>query len=138
MITLSHLNYLHILVATIVGFLFGWLWYSVLFRNSWASEMKITPERMAEGRPAMGGNLAKSFIFTFISAVGLAVVIVLAAIPGWRWGAKVGLAVGLLIVGGRCLNGGLWEGKSARLQAINLGHEVILFAVQGAIIAGWA
>ena len=51
--------------------------------------------------------------------------------------ARVLGLIGLLVVGARMANGGLWEKRSLRLQAINIGHETVLFAVQGAILAVW-
>lgn len=44
-----HLNYVHVLVVTIAGFLLGWLWHSpVLFGKAWMAEMKITEEMAKE------------------------------------------------------------------------------------------
>ena len=37
----------------------------------------------------------------------------------------------------RMLNGSMWEQRSLRLQAINVGHELALFALQGAILGVW-
>ena len=39
--------------------------------------------------------------------------------------------------GVRLLNGAIWENKSVKLQAIDLSHEVAVYAVQGAILGAW-
>ena len=136
--TLAHLNYLHVLVAAIVGFLLGWLWYSVFFGKTWAAEMKLTPPGSNDPKPAMGWMLFKGFVCTFLSAVGMAMIVA-------RWpaysivkGAELGAAVGFLVVGTRYLNNGIWEKKSVKLLSINVGHDVVLFALMGAILAAWA
>jgi len=131
---LSHLNYLHILIASVVGFVFGWLWYSVLFGKAWAAEMKIPEEKMKDCKSGMGASLVKGFICTFVSTVGLAMLLALHPFVSWVKGAELGAAVGLLLVGARFLNIGIWEQRSCKLQAINLWHEVLLFALQGAVL----
>jgi hypothetical protein len=42
-----------------------------------------------------------------------------------------------VIHGARLLNSGVWEDRSARLLAINLGHESVLFTLPGAILGIW-
>jgi Protein of unknown function (DUF1761) len=137
MSTLSSLNYLHILVATIAGFVLGWIWYSALFGKIWSAEMKITEEMMNAGKSKMPLMMLKGLIYTFISTIGLAMVLALHPVPTWVKGAEIGAAVGLLLVGARMLSTGLWEQKSCKLQAINIGYEVLMFALQGAILAYW-
>lgn len=137
MSTLSQINYVHVLVITVIGFLLGWLWYSVLFGKIWMTEMKITEEMRAEGKSSMGPLMAKAFFYTFVSTVGLAMVLHLHPVPSWDKGAELGAAIGLLIVGARFLNSGVWEKKSCKLLTINVGHEVVLFALQGALLTFW-
>ncbi|MGA2016153.1 MAG: DUF1761 domain-containing protein, partial [Opitutaceae bacterium] len=57
--------------------------------------------------------------------------------PNWKHGAAFGAFVGLFAPGVRLLNGACWESKSVMLQAINLGHEVVVYALQGAILGAW-
>jgi hypothetical protein len=128
------LPYLVVLAVTFIGFFFGALWYSVLFKHAWAAEMKLDP---TTGTGSMGPGLLKGFIYTFISTLGIAWIIELHPVLGPKHGAAVGLVVGLLIVGARYANSGIWERKSCKLIAINVGHEVLLFVLQGAILGRW-
>lgn len=132
------LNYLAVFTVTVVGFLLGSLWYSVLCGKIWRREMKITEEQMqAIAAKGMAGFLIKGFIFTFISTFGLAALINNHHPSWWGGGALFGGFVGLFVVGARFLNSGVWEQRSWRLQAINVCHEVAVFALQGAILAVW-
>jgi hypothetical protein len=133
------LNFLAVIVSTIAGFVLGWLWYSpVLFAKPWMAEMKITPEAMkAAAEKGMAVYFTKSLVYTLLSTFGLAVLIAAHGSSGALAGAKLGAFVGLFVVGARLVNGGTWEQRSARLLAINVGHEVVLFALQGAILAAW-
>ncbi len=135
---LTHLNYVAVLVTALAGFSVGWLWFSpVLFAKAWMTEMKLTPERLKEGHYNMGKIFGTSFVVTLLSTLGLAVLIAATGAAGALRGAELGVWVGALIVGTRMINGGLWELRSLRLNAICVGHEVVMFAVQGAILGVW-
>lgn len=136
---LMTLNYVAVLVVAAIGFLLGWLWYSpALFAKPWMAEMKLTEEKMKE---CMKGGMAKycvqGFVYTLVSTFGLAVLIQAHGSENWLKGAEFGAFVGLVVIGGQMLNCGVWEQRSGKLQAINLGHIVVLFAVQGAILGVW-
>jgi hypothetical protein len=133
------LNYLAVLVVTIAGFLLGWLWYSpLLFVKPWMAEMKFTAEAMkAAAAKGMARYFAMGLACALVSTFGLAVLIRAHGSPGWLKGAEFGLFVGVCVVGARLFNGGIWENRSLRLQAINLGHEVALFVLPGAILGVW-
>jgi hypothetical protein len=136
---LTHLNWVAVLVTAAVGFLFGWLWYSpVLFAKPWMTEMKLTPEKMREvAAQGMAKFFATSLVYTVVSTFGLATLLKAHGSVGWWRGAELGAFVGLVIVGVRLANAGVWERRSPRLLAITVGHEVVLFALQGAILAAW-
>ncbi len=130
------LNYLHVLVVTVVGFLFGWLWHSpLLFSRLWLEGLKLTEEDMQER--GMVKPMVLGFLFTFISTFGLAAFLNAHRPTWWGGGALVGGFVGLCIVGARFINNGVWEQRSWKLIAINAGHEFLLFAIQGTILAVW-
>jgi hypothetical protein len=132
----NHLNYVAVLIVTAVGFLLGWLWYSpVMFAKPWMRAMKLTEadmkQVMADG---VAGYFIQGFICTLLSTFGLAVLITLLRADVIH-GAAYGAFFGLFGPGMRMLNGGVWERASKKLQAIKVSHEVVLYAVQGAILA---
>ena len=136
---LSQLNYVAVLVTAVVGFVLGWLWYSpLLFVRAWMAEMEISEEAMkAKAAKGMAGFLIKGFLYTLVSTFGLAVLIESRAPVNVVKGAGIGAFVALLLVGARMLNGAVWEQRSAKLMAIVIGYEVVLFTVQGAILGVW-
>lgn len=135
---LTHLNYLAVLVTAVAGFMIGWLWYSVLFGKAWMAEMKITEAQMKESQAkGMAMYFAQGLLFTLLSTLGLAVLVRAHGTTDWVKGAELGAFVGLLVVGARLLNSGVWENRTIKLSVINVGHEVVMFAVQGAILALW-
>ena len=135
---ITHLNYVAVLVVAVAGFLLGWLWYGMLFGRVWMAEMKFTPESMAAAKEkGMAGYFIKGFTFTLLSTFGLAVLMAARGVPTWGRGLMFGAFVGLFVSAVRMLNSGVWESRSLKLQAINVGHEVALYAVQGAILGAW-
>lgn len=133
-----HLNYVAVLVTTIAGFVLGWLWYGPLFGKMWMREMKITPEKMAEDRQkGMAVYFVQGAILTLLSTFGLAVVMLANGVPNWKHGAAIGAFVGVFVVAVRQMNTATWEGKSLTLRLLNAAHEVVLFAIQGAILGAW-
>ena len=135
---ITHLNYVHVLVVTIAGFLLGWLWHGPLFGKAWMAEMKIT-EEMAQAITGkdMAGKMIRGFVLTLLSTFGLAALIAAHGSPNWKHGAAFGAFIGVFGPALRLMNGAGWEGKSLKLQLINAGHEIVLYTVQGAILGAW-
>ena len=133
------INYVAVLVTAVAGFMLGWLWFSpVLFVKPWMAEMKITEEKMRECmNKGMAGYMIRGFLYTLLSTFGLYLLIASRGGPNYVKGALIGVAVGVLLVGARMLNSAVWEEKSAKLMAIVVGHEVVVFAAQGAILGAW-
>ncbi len=135
---IQSLSYFHVFVVAAVGFIFGWLWYSpVMFNRSWVIEMQNSSQALANLKGRMGQATVVAFLFTLLSTFGLAVLIDAHNTMGAVKGAELGAFVGGIVVGSRILNSAVWENRSARLLRINLGHEIVLFALQGALLACW-
>ena len=69
---LSSVNYWSALVAALVGFVFGFIWYSpILFGEIWVEQMNLNPESMNMGVLAysFGISLVLSFVIAVITAV---------------------------------------------------------------------
>jgi Protein of unknown function (DUF1761) len=135
---ITHLNWLAVSVVTLAGFLLGWLWYSpMLFAKTWMKEMNMTKESFEANPPNMGVLFGSCLLYTFVSTFGLAVLLSAHGTTEWLKGAELGAFVGAILVAPRMLNGALWEFRSARLLRITVGYELVMFAVQGAILAVW-
>lgn len=135
---LTHLNYGAVFAVAVAGFLLGWLWFGPLFGKAWMQEMKITPERMQEcAKKGMAHYFIKGFLFTLLGTFGLAALLQAHGSAGWVPGALFGAFVGAFTAGVRMLNGSVWEDRSVKLQAITVGHEIALYALQGAILGVW-
>src|SRR5690242_19786285 len=68
------INFLAVLVAAVLSFLLGWLWYSpVLFGNAWMAEMGFTKETMDKAmKEGMAKQMILGFVIAFITAFFIA------------------------------------------------------------------
>ncbi len=128
-------NWWAILVADIVLFLLGWLWYDVLFGNMWMTALRqVTPQ------VSMAANwypFAVSLFGGFFLAYGLALILKWRGIVGPLEGAWIGFALGLLIFGTMTWMDYVYSGWGATLGLINIGFVSVGMGIQGAILAGW-
>jgi len=127
------INLLAVLVAAIFSMILGGLWYSpLLFGNMWMKLAKIKPNT---------DQMAKSYIAGFLAS--LITMYVLANVLNYAGVGSVtsGISVGFLVWIGffvtTALGTILWEGKSPKLFAINIGYSFVNIIVASIIIAVW-
>jgi uncharacterized protein YneF (UPF0154 family) len=118
---LHHLNYVPVIVISIIGFVFGGLWYSrILFAKAWMREVNFTEEQC-----------------TLAATITLDVLIGMRGSVTATSGAKLGLLVGIGLVAALQGPAALFEGRSCRYCWIVLGHNVALCVLLGAILGVW-
>ncbi len=132
---MSTLNWPAIIVAAIVGFSIGGLWYSpVLFSKIWERESGITEEQKK------GANMGKIFglalLWTLVMSFNLAMFL---NAPGTTasWGATAGFLAGFGWVAMSMFITGLFERKSITYMLINAGYMTVALTVMGLILGAW-
>lgn len=131
-------NFWAILVAAVVSFIVGWLWYSpVLFGNVWMKAMGMTKEKMAHSQKNMAVTMLVALIAQFMIAFILAHFISGMGAVGWMESIVVAFWAWLGFVALISLGTVLWEGKSMKLFWINSIHWLVALAIQAAIISAW-
>lgn len=124
-----------VLVAAVLPFLLGGLWYSpLMFGNSWMTENGLTEEELDDGRQGLIFGL--SFLFFLIMSANLAAFL---ATPETT--LAFGLMAGLLAGFGWVALGiaviALFERRSWKVILINGGYMVTAFVIMGAVIGIW-
>ena len=130
-----HVNVLAVLVAAIVQWVFGYLWYGVLFKK----EYKVLVQREGATAPNTGGVMALIFVANLILAFALVKIIVLGG-PGWATfgkGALVSAICGLGFVVPPIFAGHVSEGKPFKLFGIHALYWLIAMYLSGGILAIW-
>jgi len=131
----SEFNVLAVLVAALLPFLLGGLWYSpLLFGNAWMAENGLTEEKLDDGR--QGVIFGLSFLFLLIMSANLAAFLatpetdlvfglMAGLLAGFGW-----VALGIAVVA-------LFERRSWTYIMINGAYMVVAFAIMGAVIGVW-
>ena len=129
---LAHVNWLAVLVAALVGFALGGLWYGPLFGRVWAQETGMTKER------AKTANMPKIYLtvllLNLITATSLAMFI---GAGDLSFGAFAGFMTGASFVATSMAVIYLFEMRSLRLWWINAGFMVVFFTLMGVILGAW-
>jgi len=87
-----HINYLAILLATVVQFIIGALWYMPLFGKLWGKMHgfdKVPKAEQKEMMKSMGPYLVLQFLVTLVTTVILA--LFLTSVPSWNVYTTAGL-----------------------------------------------
>ena len=134
------INYIAVLVAVVVNFFLGFIWYTPLFGKAWAREMGFDPN----AKPS-GGEMAKGMIFMIVGNFFFAYVFAnnIAAwnyVPGtyeagivtnvlsatiFTWlGFYLPVDIGVVT----------WEKKSWKLFGINTGYHFVMLLVTAVIL----
>ena len=132
------INYPAVLVATIVHFLIGGLWYGLLFSNKFVELIAWSPEKLQE---MQNHNPAKEMMIAFISA--LVLVYILAhfvqytkartALDGiqtafWLWLGFIATTQLATVV---------FEERKLGLYLINVGYQFVACSLAGVILTLW-
>lgn len=131
-------NFVSILVAAVVAFLIGGLWYSpVLFAKQWVAAHEYTPEQTAKLKKDAPKAYGISFILFLIMAFILQMVLNHLDAHTWQlgaiWAAHIWLGFAMTIG----LMANLYAGRKFSLFLIDTGYQLLYLVVMGAILGQW-
>lgn len=132
--SLAGINWLAVVVATVIAFAVGGLWYSkALFGNAWMEDVGLTEEAVSSA------NMPKTFGGTFV--LQFLAMTVLAALLGsdssWQSGLQTGLLISVFLIATAYGITYLFEQRPMRLFMVNAGYYVVLFAIAGTLLGFW-
>ncbi|MEM7078090.1 MAG: DUF1761 domain-containing protein [Pseudomonadota bacterium] len=126
-------NWWAILVATILAFVLGGLWYGPVFGKAWIAAMGKTEEDI-EPTPA---PFIISFFTALLTAVALAYLIQGLGITTTTGGALLGTLVGFGFIATAMASDTAFCGWGMRLFLIQSGYRVVYSIIMGALLGGW-
>jgi len=130
------LNYFAIVLAAVVSFMFGWLWYGVLLPKSWMAAVGKSEEELKKD----GGVSPTPFIIAFIAQLIMAWV--LAGVIGHLGQGQVTFKNGVIsaafvwlgfVITTLAVNHA-FQGAKRALTLIDGGHWLGVLVLQGAVI----
>jgi hypothetical protein len=127
-------NWLAVIVAAVVRFVIGGVWYMPLFGKRWRELQGIR-----EGSPqtGLGAAMVAGFIGDLVMAYVLARFVGHYGAVTFFDGLVVGFMAWLGFVATVMVGSIFYERKPAELVAINLGYQLLSMLVMGVILALW-
>jgi uncharacterized protein DUF1761 len=132
------INYLAVLIATLVAYAVGAVWHSpVGFGSYWMRLMGLTKEGMHHMSLTPAQAMGIGFVVMLLQAFVLAHFVVLFGVASWQAAATLGFWLWLGFLAPTLANGWLWEGKSLKLFAFNAAYALISIEVMVLVLALW-
>jgi hypothetical protein len=133
-----HVNFLPVLVAAIVVFVLGWLWYSpFLFYKPWMRARGLDPVAAMTGAKMPAGKLVVELLRCIVLAYVIAHFVALLGVSSVFGAIHFGLLLWIgfpviLLVGSI-----LWENTPVKVAAINAGDWLVKMLVISIIVSVW-
>jgi hypothetical protein len=135
---LGDVNWLAVIVATVVYFAIGGLWYMFLFAKQWTRAMGTDPSESQQGSPA---QYALPLVTNLVSTIALAMLAYASDTNTVAGGLVLGLVVGIGVAAAAIMATGFFDPQKAApitFAGINAAYHVVGLAVAGMIIGAWA
>lgn len=133
-----HINYLAVVVAAIVAFIIGGLWYSpLLFAKLWVKAHGYSDEQVTEMQKGATKAYAVTLVCDFLIALAIAVLVGYIHMDHCVQGLKLGLLIwaGFALPLGLIAN--LFSGKRIAVFYIDTAYQLVYLVIMGAIITVW-
>jgi hypothetical protein len=129
-----HFNHFAILVAALIQFVLGALWYSLFFVKPW---MALTGHTKGEKPKGIVVAMLSSLIGALILSLMLAHVVIWSGATTIGCGAFVGFICWLGFIAGPLFAETIYEQRPYALFAINSGYWLAVLVVSGGLLAVW-
>jgi hypothetical protein len=128
------INWLAVLVVTLVKFVLGFVWFGLVFGKQWQALTGVTQAQMKAG---MAKAIVTDLVTTFIMAFVLVHSVHYAGANTWGMGAGVGFFNWLGYIGAISLSQTVYEGRPLKLWGLGNAYQLISLVIMGAILAVW-
>ena len=133
---LGELNWLAIIVASLVAFLSGIAWYSKsLFGSRWQKTVGLSDKQINSGN--MTEIMIISAVGVFITTVAIGLLVDVLVLTTVVQGALLGTMVAVGILGANKLMQVKFEQRPITYWYITLGGDIVALSLLGSILAVW-
>jgi RsiW-degrading membrane proteinase PrsW (M82 family) len=130
---LAHLNWAAVIVAALVGYFPGALWYSPIgFLKPWARELGVDLSVKPKG---VGIKVAVGIVPALVAAIVFA--IIAGPHPSLHHGLVTGAEVAIGFVATSFAIQYLYEQRSPAFWLINSGYHLLQYLLMGTVLALW-
>ena len=136
MYELSRINWMSVIVATIVGYGIGAIWFNQkVFGEAWMTDLGVPRESLMKG--SMARSMGINFVMTLLTAVGVAWLVRLTGAKSLIGGTKVGLLCAFAFVVTSYIGDAAYAQTKNRFVGITAGYRAAMITVMGAITGYW-
>ena len=121
-------------VGAIVFYVWGYVWFSLLFKTQTAAYMAQTG---AAATPTSPVTYLIGFLMALVLGYGTAMALADSTTPTAAHGISFGLFMGVVFYASVTLTTTLFSGRPFNGWLLDLGWAMIGFALVGAIVGGW-
>ena len=135
---LHDINWIAVFCGALGYFMLGALWYSkILFAPKWIELTKVDVSN-PDAKKGMGLLMLMSFIWMFISSLGIAILRErMPEVSGWMGGVKLGIVTGLFFGTAAISISYLYEKRPMGLYWINGGYTLLGNIISAVVICSW-
>ena len=133
----TDLNFLAILVAALVFFVVGGVWYAAVFGKAWQNALNLNPDETAQAQQDFPKALAVWFLSGLLVSFVVANLVRVLGVTTFGAGIMVGFWAWLGFALPLNLNSLAFEKRSLHVFLINAGFYWVAFALMGGILAVW-
>jgi hypothetical protein len=138
-----HINFIAVIVAVVINFFLGFIWYAALFAKAWTKETGYDPNQRPDKKAMLKGMLLVvigNFLFAWVLAFYLA---------GWQYipgadkmnsfamGINSAISVWIGFFVPVHLSRVVWEKHSWKLFFINSGYHLVATVIVALILSYW-
>lgn len=132
------INYVAVLVASIISMIVGAFWYSpMLFGKQWMEAMNFAPKDMLDMKKRANASYAINFLLLLLMAFVLSHFVDYAQATTFIEGVQVGFWVWLGFIATISLGSVLWESKPIQVYLINAAYQLVSLVLMGIILTLW-
>ena len=133
-----HTHVLPLVVAVVVTFAIGALWYSpFVFGNVWVRAHGYSPERLERMKKGAPRAYGISFLAFLVIAHVLAYLAIRVGVGSALGGAKLGFLVWVGFAATIGLTSWVYSDKPFTTYLIDAGYQLVYLIIMGAIIGAW-
>jgi hypothetical protein len=126
-----HVNYLAVLISTVIQWLLGALWYGFVFKERWKTLVNITDEEKPKN--AWFG-MVSAFIANLVLSFVLAYIVVMAGTKTFLDGVYLGAMCWLGFMAPPLITQHIFEKRPAKLFAINAAYWLLAMMLGGGVL----
>lgn len=134
----GNVNYLAVVVAALIYYAGGALWYSpLLFGKSWMVVVGLTEEKIKAQQKDAWKSYLTALIGALIISYGIARLEMYMNVDSFSGGLQTGFWTWLCFVVTTAATNNVFAGRPFKLLLIDAGYHLYGFLVMGVIIAVW-